>query len=213
MRFARVSEVDKGVRLSEAFIKQVTGGDAITVRHLNQGFFEFEPRFKLEMQGNHKPIITGADEGIWRRITLVPWLVTIPKAERDPTLLAQLWEERSGILNWMLDGLRLWLESGLTVPEAVIDATAEYRLDSDQFGRFLGAVVAVTNDNEDSIRASDLFKAYVEWCEENGEKLASQTSFGRGMIERGMRRIDGRHRVYVGVKLRPYDVEGREGSP
>lgn len=44
------------------------------------------------------------DEGVWRRMKLVPFTVSIPKERRDQHLEDKLWEERSGILNWLLDG-------------------------------------------------------------------------------------------------------------
>jgi putative DNA primase/helicase len=199
VRFARVSEADKGVWLSEGFVKEVTGGEALTARHLNHGFFEFVPEFKLEMQGNHKPLIRGQDEGIWRRVNLVPWEVTIPPEERDLGLADKLWEERSGVLNWMLDGARMWLETGLAIPDKVKTATAEYRSDSDPIGRFLAECVEEWPGGE--VRASAMYDAYKKWCGANAERPWTGTSFGRALPERGLKRVDGRVRTFLDVRL------------
>ena len=108
MRFLRTSEPDKGAKLAEALIKLCTGGEAMKARHLNRDYFEFCAAFKLTMSGNYRPSISGTDEGIWRRIILVPFAVTLQKP--DPGLLGALRAEASGILNRLLDGRRDWLE-------------------------------------------------------------------------------------------------------
>jgi putative DNA primase/helicase len=110
----RTSEPEKNSRLAEAMIKLVTGGEPIQARHLNRDFFKFYPQFKLTISGNYRPGISGADEGIWRRLRLVPFGVFIPKEERDIHLSEKLRAEASGILNRLLDGLRLWCDKGLS---------------------------------------------------------------------------------------------------
>ena len=130
VRFLRTSEPERGAKLSETLIKLITGGDAMQVRHLNRDFFELRPQFKLTMSGNYRPEIRGADEGIWRRGDLVPWTVTVPLEKRDLRLGAKLRAEASGILNRLLDGLRDWIDNGLTLPDQVTAATASYRSDS-----------------------------------------------------------------------------------
>jgi putative DNA primase/helicase len=69
-RFARTSEPEPNAQLAEGKIKELTGGERITARHLNEGFFEFKPIFKVTGSGNDKPSIGGVDEGIWRRMKL-----------------------------------------------------------------------------------------------------------------------------------------------
>jgi putative DNA primase/helicase len=104
-RFVTVSETSEGQRLQESLIKDVTGGDTISARFMHREFFDFKPQFKLWMRGNHKPQIRGTDEGIWRRIHLIPFLVTIPKREQDKGLVDKLKRELPGILNWALGGV------------------------------------------------------------------------------------------------------------
>jgi putative DNA primase/helicase len=77
VRFLRTSEPEKGAKLAEALIKLVTGGEAIDARAPEQGLLHFLPSFKLTISGNHQPKITGHDDGIWRRVMLVPWAVQI----------------------------------------------------------------------------------------------------------------------------------------
>jgi putative DNA primase/helicase len=186
VRFLRTSEPERGAKLSEALIKLITGGDAMQVRHLNRDFFELRPQFKLTMSGNYRPEIRGSDEGIWRRVALVPWTVTIPPEKRDPHLGDKLRREGSGILNRLLDGLRDWLDNGLVLPDEVAAATAAYRSDSDPLGRFLAACVVMKVGGK--VQSSVLYAAFVEWTKANGESEWKQAGFSRSMTERGYRK-------------------------
>ncbi|EDO0402209.1 DNA primase, partial [Listeria monocytogenes] len=82
-RFVTTTEPNEGVRLDEGLVKQLTGGDKVTARHLYKDEFEFTPEFKIWMATNHKPIIRGRDDGIWRRLHLVPFTVKIPDEKVD----------------------------------------------------------------------------------------------------------------------------------
>lgn len=159
-RFARTSEPDQGTRLQEGLIKELTGGEPILVRALHSDFVEIKPHFKLTMSGNHKPEIRGTDDGIWRRVMLMPWDVQIPPERRNPRLALELAEEAPGILNWLAEGLRTFLEVGLNPPESVRAATEEYRRESDPVGEFLLTCCTITGDPADTITAADLGQAF-----------------------------------------------------
>lgn len=168
-RFVRTSEPDDGQRLQEGLIKELTGGEPILVRALNENFVQVYPIFKLTISGNHKPEIHGGDDGIWRRVMLVPFDVQIPPDERDPDLGAKLWEERAGVLNWLIEGLRDYLAHGLQVPDAVLAATAEYRDDSDPLATFLTSCCGVSGSPDHSMRSKDLSEAFAYWLDETGQ--------------------------------------------
>lgn len=198
-RMVRASEAEKGSVFGESLIKKLTGGDPIDVRRMAKEFFTFYPEFKLMISGNYRPQVRGNDKGIWDRLLLVPWDVHIPKPERDRHLDKKLWAERAGVLNWALDGLRIWLESGLSIPEAVRVATEDFREESDPVSRFIEACVKPMPSA--SVQASAMYAGYEKWCEVNSEKKFSQTAFGRALVERGLEKSKGRIVVYMGVSL------------
>ncbi len=178
-RMVRTSEPDEGQRLQEGLIKELTGGEPIQVRALHSDFVEVRPIFKLTMSGNHKPDIRGTDDGIWRRVLLVPFDVQIPEGERDPDLGDKLWEERDGILNWLIDGLVDFLDGGLRPPEAVTAATREYREESDPIGLFLTTCCAITGDPSDVIASKTLGDAFNYHLIERGHSQWKPTTFAR----------------------------------
>jgi len=213
VRMLRTSEPEKNSRLAEAMVKLVTGGEPIMARHLNRDFFKFYPAFKLTISGNYRPTISGADEGIWRRLRLVPFNVFIPKDERDIHLTEKLRAEASGILNRLLDGLRLWCDKGLLEPDAVVAATAEYRSASDPLGRFLS--MCVEEAAGDRVQSSILYGVFEAWCKSSGETAWKQKGFSLAMEERGYKRKHSDVTWFLDIKLIRYahDFVDADGHP
>lgn len=182
-RFVVASEVEEGKRLAESLVKQMTGSEKITARFMRAEFFEFTPHFKLWVGTNHKPVIRGTDQAIWRRIKLIPFNVTIPPEERDKDLPNKLRKELSGILNWAVMGCMDWQKNGLGEPEEVKKATEGYRDEMDVISRFISECC---NTNTDlSTKSQMLYKRYCDWCKDNGEYAVTQTKFSLRMSEKG----------------------------
>lgn len=198
-RMVTTVEPNEGVRLNEGLIKQLTGDDAVTARKLYGNEFEFKPEFKLWMATNHKPIIRGTDDGIWRRIHMIPFTVQIPIDKVDRQLKSKLEREYPAILRWAAEGCLLWQREGLKQPRAVLDMTREYRREMDVISGFLDDRCEVGEGF--SAKSSELYAAYSAWCEANTEFKMSNTKFGVEMEKRFTRskRMDGNY--FVGLKL------------
>ncbi len=208
-RFVPAVEADAGAFLAESLVKQVTGGDTITARFLFREYFDYRPQFKIWLAANHKPNVSGTDHGIWRRIRLIPFTVTIPECERDPRLAARLLAELPGILAWAVRGCLAWRTQGLGLPDAVRDATSSYRDEMDVFAGFLdGRCVA---DAAARTTAKDLYAAYQAWCAANGEKERSQKALGKRLLERGFGQVKGSGgvRCWQGIRFRGPDEADR----
>jgi len=183
-RFVRTSEPDQGMPLQESLVKQMTGGEPIQVRPMYGQQIDVTPTWKITMSGNHKPDIRGTDDGIWRRVMLVPFDVQIPREERDERFGERLWAERAGILTWLVDGLLSYLEMGLAPPASVREATEDYREESDPLGRFLMTRCVITGDQADAIPAARMVKAVHLFLSENGLSVWRDTTISRGMSEK-----------------------------
>ncbi len=204
-RFVWASENERGTRLSEALIKEMTGGDRMSARFMRGEFFEFYPEFKPWLATNHKPQIRG-DQPLWRRLKLIPFDVSIPKEVQKPRheVMAMFRAEFPGILNWAVQGCLEWQRNGLGVPQEVVEATREYEAEQDTFAMFLEETcVRVPNARVASLA---LYRAYKAWAEEHGESPVSHKMFASFLSERGFRRTRGRRGVvYEGVGLRAED--------
>jgi len=183
VRAALMNETTQGARFDEAKLKDLTGGDTLTARFLHQEFFDFRPTHRIVIRGNHKPSINGTDDGIWRRLRLVPFTVTIPADEQDHALLHKLEAELPGVLNWALQGCREWQTDGLNPPALIAEAVRQYREESDTLGRFIAECCEVRKLTQ--VKSSALFKRYQEFCEVAGERWIPAKDFPVEMERRG----------------------------
>jgi putative DNA primase/helicase len=205
MRMAMASEMPEGRRFNESLIKDITGGGTISARHLYGAPFEFQPSHTMWISGNHKPRITGTDEGIWRRIRMVPFTVTIPEHERRPMteILEEFRAELPGILAWAVNGAIAWYDWGLPRSETIEKATMEYRGEEDIVARFIAEECVMAKDA--SIVKHKLFSAWQEWTEHESEKAASNWSQRRftEQLKRKNIELGGMGRMlYIGITLR-----------
>lgn len=173
-RFVAANETSAGRRLNEALVKDLSGGDTITARFLHREFFQFRPTHKTIIYGNHKPIIHGTDEGIWRRLKLIEFGPRI--GHPDKTLEGALRSEAPGILAWAVEGCTAWQRDGLQEPTSVTEATAEYRAEMDTIRGFLDACTEAGGKHKE--KGSELYAAYAGWARENGEEAMTSTAFG-----------------------------------
>jgi len=208
-RLVRASEPKRGERFDEAMIKSMTGGEPMLVRHLQKGFFEFRPVFKLALSGNHRPEIGGVDHGIWRRMRIVPWPVQISETEKRPLdeVMAGFAPEASGILNWLLAGALEYLNRGLVVPPEVKDATEDYREEMDPIGGFIRDCVTHYSPPPEGVEprrvtAREMYEAFVLWCLANSVRPWKEKSFAAGMAQKGFVKDRSKTvRRYINVSL------------
>jgi putative DNA primase/helicase len=204
-RFVAVNETSENDHLNEARVKFITSHDKITARNLYQEFFDFEPTHKTFLTTNHKPIIRGTDTGIWRRIHLLPFTVSIPaeRVEKD-FRERRLIPELSGILNWALEGLTAYQQQGLNPPAAVRAATQDYQQDMDIVGQWIEDRCVL--DPQAIIPTGIAYDDYVRWAQAEIGWVLARLKFRRSLGDRGFRppkhKGTGGQRLIVGLRLK-----------
>lgn len=207
-RFVTASEVDRGRRLAESLVKELTGQDTVSARFLYGEYFDFQPQFKLFLSTNNKPVIRGVDNAIWRRIKMIPFNVQFGEGKdlpKDDNLADKLRDEAQGILAWLVRGCLYWQEEGLETPAEVTAAIAEYRYEMDALAEFIDDRCLVAPGL--NVTAREIYSAYCGWAEESGLKekeTMKQRTFGICLGERGFKRDKGAggQRFWHGVGLR-----------
>jgi len=200
-RLVFAAESGEGRHLAEERIKALTGGDPITAKLLYQEPFTFKPTHLLTLFTNHRPIVRGSDNGIWRRLRLIPWEVTISSEHEDTTLPERLQDELPGVLAWCLDGWEQYQAEGLNPPEKVTAATADYRTESDSLGSFLDDCCVLQKTLR--VTSTALYSAYESWCHTNGERPLAQRTLAARLREYGIdsHKGSGGRRELLGVGL------------
>jgi putative DNA primase/helicase len=215
-RIVVCTETQEGGRLDEGLVKELTGGDPITARRMREDYWQFSPTHKPILVTNHKPEIRGADEGIRRRLRLVPFDVRFwnaddaeerakglpPDLMQDKELQAKLMRELPGVLNWAIEGCLAWQRDGLGLPGAVKAATSGYIAEQDRLQAFI-AEECVIGGPDFRVRANMLYVRYAGWCKQTGEEPCSMRKFGE-MIDgtEGVKKKVSNGTWYTGITLR-----------
>lgn len=198
-RFVTSSEPNEGFRFDEGLIKQITGGDKVTARFLYAEEFEYTPKFKIWVSTNHKPIIRGTDDGIWRRLVLIPFDVQIPEEKVDKDLKYKLLREAPAILNWMAEGAYMWMQEGLEMPDKLKAASKAYRNEMDVIEQFIEDECKRVDDGKE--KANELYELYKQWANNNGNYKMSNKDFGIKMKEKFKYKKTNSGMFYFGLKI------------
>lgn len=202
-RLVMAAEGEQGRPMAEAVLKRVTGRDLISARFMRKEFFEFKPTFLLMLATNNKPQFRGQDEGLWRRVKLIPWERYFAPHERDHRLGDTLLEESAGILAWAVRGAVEWFRDGLQDPDVVMNSTREYRETSDALTGFIPGVF-VKGSIEEKVDGQVLWNGYTAWAaEENlpAREVWTRKTFFASLEERGLvKRKTNRGVAFFGVR-------------
>lgn len=184
-RLCNASEPPKRMLFDTALLKSLLGRDSITARHLHQREFSFIPKFKLVINTNYLPTITDDTVFSSGRINVISFDRHFEPQEQDKHLKDKLRNksELSGILNWCIEGLRMYRAEGLEPPQAVKNVTETYRSDSDKIGNFINECLVKSGKNS---KAKDIYNAYVKWCDDNGYGCENKGNFFAELKTKGL---------------------------
>ena len=180
-RFVATSETAETTAFDEDLLKRLTGRDRVQSRALYQEHVEWVPEFTLWLATNHSPRFNSDDDAVWARAKLIKF-DTVFTGEGHVADMSRkmLVPEADGILNWLLEGLRQYLESGLDEPAEVREMAKELRTQSDSVARFMDDRITdgwLMLEAGRQIRTSELFHMYMEWSRQCGERPLGNRRF------------------------------------
>jgi putative DNA primase/helicase len=166
--------------------KRITGEDQISVDVKNKTPYTTKLDMKLVILSNVMPFLGDdvSNNSLLRRF--LPVAFNMRPAAQDPTLIDRLTapDELPGVLNWMLDGLRLLQKRGMRFPNSdMASVTREIVEESNRVITFLRDECEYVPDV--TVAANELYTAYRKWCGETGHKALSSTSFSKQLIAAG----------------------------
>lgn len=201
------SEMEEGMRLNTAMVKQLCSTDEIQAEKKYKDPFSFVPSHTLVLYTNHLPKVGANDDGIWRRLIVIPFNAKIT-GKSDIKNYADYLFEHAGpyVMTWIIEGARMAMDHCFhsTLPQVVKDAIESYREDNNWLGQFLDE--CCEKDPSFVEKSGELYQAYRAYCLQNGEFTRSTTDFYAALDKAGFNR----YRKSTGVKV--YGLKLKEGQ-
>lgn len=177
-RFVCISESEKDDKLAEGLIKNLTGGGIVICRTLHQEPVEFKALFKIFLDTNYKPQVRGTDQALWNRLKVIPFNHSIPQENIDLNFGEKLENELSGILNWCIEGYKMYLAEGLDMPEEMKKVISDYAEDMSSLDQWLKESIHISPvATGKGFTSKELYQSYKNWCVFNGEYAWTQRKF------------------------------------
>ena len=198
------SEMEEGMRLNTATVKQLCSTDEIQAEKKYKAPFHFVPSHTLVLYTNHLPKVGANDDGIWRRLIVIPFNAKIT-GDSDIKNYADYLYEHAGafIMSWIIEGAKKAydMDFKVKIPKVVEDAIEAYREDNDWMGHFLADCCDI--DKAATEKSGELYQAYRAYCLQNGEFTRSTTDFYSAIEKAGFVRKKTRSGIMVhGLSLK-----------
>ncbi len=200
-----MGEIEK---TAEGVLKSLISGDRIDWERKYHDAISAPPTAKLIFACNELPRFMDKSEGIWRRLLIIPFEVTITEAQREPDIREALMAELPGIFIWALAGLHdLRRQGHFTIPEASATVKEDLRLESNPARAFL--LENYIADDNDWVLRTELYEDYKKYCAANGHRALGERRFGKeirrafpNITEFRPREGTDRPRYHSGIKKR-----------
>lgn len=203
-RLIIASEMEEGMRLNTAVVKQLCSTDEIFAEKKYKDPFKFIPSHTLVLYTNHLPKVGANDDGIWRRLIVIPFNAHITGDSDIKNYADHLFENAGGaILTWIIEGAKKSIDADFktTLPKCVSDAIQAYREDNDWLGHFLAE--CCDTDPAYAEKSGEIYQQYRAYCIQNGEYTRSTTDFYSAMEKAGFERKKSNKGVIVrGLQLK-----------
>ena len=191
-RLIIASEMQEGVRLNTAMVKQLCSTDEIQACKKYKDPFHFVPSHQVVLYTNHLPKVGANDDGIWRRLKVIPFNAKI-KGNSDIKNYADYLYEKAApaIMKWIIEGAEKVSKSDHKVddPKCVKDAVASYREDNDWLGHFLADCCDIGDGLTE--KSGEFYQQYRAYCIQSGEYTRSTTDFYSAVEKAGFVRRKG----------------------
>ena len=203
-RLIIASEMEEGMRLNTSVVKQLCSTDEILAEKKFKAPFTYTPSHTIVLYTNHLPKVGANDDGIWRRLIVIPFNAKI-EGDSDIKNYAEYLYEEAGpyIMRWIIEGAQkaISMKFKTPLPKAVEDAIEAYREDNNWLGRFLDECCDVDPGYKE--KSGEFYQQYRAYCIQTGEYVRSTTDFYTAVEKAGFTRHKTNKGMFVhGLKLK-----------
>lgn len=177
-RMILASEPGQRTHINEEMLKAITGNKEVRTRKLYENSIVWQPRFCVWMLANKYPRMPNSNS-LFRRFVVIPFRQTFTGPNKKVGLGTRLsTEEGPGIMNWLIEGARRWIDNGLDndVPDAVVQSHQDFRESTDIILGFLNEEVDANPEGVET-QMVDVFVRYQVYCKDNGYMAYGRNRF------------------------------------
>ena len=188
-RLIIAAELEEGMRLNTAVVKQMCSTDEIFAEKKYKDPFSFTPSHTLVLYTNHLPRVGANDPGTWRRLIVIPFHAKIEGAGDVKNYADFLVSEAApSIMAWIVEGAKKVISRNFHIPcpACVEDAIKAYREDNDWLGHFLGE--CCETDKTYREKSGELYQEYRSYCMRTGEYARGTADFYNALESAGFMR-------------------------
>lgn len=203
-RMLIAAELEEGMRLNTANVKQLCSTDEIYAEKKYKDPFSYTPTHTLVLYTNHLPKVGAIDKGTWRRLIVIPFDAKIEGSADIKNYADYLFEKAGGaILTWVIEGARKVIADNYKIdpPQKVRDAIEHYKESNDWLSYFLSERCEL--DPAYVAKSSEVYNEYRIFCTQVGEFTRSTTDFYTALETVGFERYRDRKGRYIkGLRLK-----------
>lgn len=203
-RLIIASEMQEGVRLNTSVVKQLCSTDEIQACKKYKDPFHFVPSHQVVLYTNHLPKVGANDDGIWRRLKVIPFNAKIQGSGDIKNYADYLYENAApAIMKWIIEGAEKVTRNDHKVndPKCVKDAVDAYREENNWLGHFLDDCCDLDPSYEE--KSGEFYQQYRAYCIQNNEYVRSTTDFYAATDKAGFfRHKTNKGMMVQGVKLK-----------
>ena len=203
-RLVIAAELEEGMRLNTSIVKQLCSTDEVTAEKKYKDPFKYVPTHTLVLYTNHLPRVGANDDGIWRRLIVIPFNAKITGTSDRKNYADYLYENAGGaVLSWIIDGAEKAIKNKykLKTPKVVEDAINKYRENNDWFSAFVEECCEV--DATYTQKSGEFYQEYRSYCARTGEYTRSTTDFYTALENAGFERKRAKSGITVyGIRLK-----------
>lgn len=202
-RLIIASEMDEGMRLNTGLVKQLCSTDEIYAEKKYKDPFQFTPSHTLVLYTNHLPKVGANDDGIWRRLIVIPFNAKITGKADVKNFADYLFDNAApAIMAWIIEGSEKAIKADFQtkLPKVVKDSVKAYREANDWLGHFIDECCEKVDGFLQ--KSGDLYSAYRTYALKNGEYIRSTTDFYSALESAGFhKQRTSKFNAIVGLQL------------
>jgi putative DNA primase/helicase len=172
-----------------AIFKQVASGEDIGTRQIREKAFTMRNYAKLIFNVNK---LDDADventNGFGRRLLFIPFEQVIDKKDQDKNLHKTILENKSGVMNWIIEGIEEVLKNEeIYISEKCENFLDNFKRESSPIQLFieLSNFVKTSPDSNEVMDFQQMYEMYKEFCKKQGEKAVAQRNLNADLKRLG----------------------------